>query len=49
MLRRHLLALGGVAITGATVTKLGELLAELPGPSPAQLPAQLSSVHVTVT
>ncbi|MGH3812926.1 MAG: helix-turn-helix domain-containing protein [Pseudonocardiaceae bacterium] len=47
MLRRHLLALGGVAMTGATVTKLGAVLAQLPGPSPARLPAQLSRVHVT--
>ena len=34
MLRRHLIALGGVAVAGATVAKLGELLAELPGPPP---------------
>lgn len=47
MLRRHLLAQGGIAITGAAVAKLGEFLAELPGPSAALLPAQLSQVHVT--
>ncbi len=47
MLRRHLLALGGVALTGAAVTKLGALLAELPGPSPVPLPSRLSQAHVT--
>ena len=46
MLRRHLLALGGVAVTGATVTKLGALLAELPGPPPVPLPSQLDPSHV---
>ncbi len=46
MLRRHLIALGGRAIAGATVAKFGELLAELPAPSPALLPAQLTQVHV---
>ncbi|MGQ0779465.1 MAG: helix-turn-helix domain-containing protein, partial [Pseudonocardiales bacterium] len=46
MLRRHLIALGGAAMVGAPVTKLGELLAELPGPPPMPLPSQLSSVHV---
>ncbi|MGH3904563.1 MAG: hypothetical protein ACRDTE_10285 [Pseudonocardiaceae bacterium] len=47
MLRRHLIALGGIAMTGATVTKLGELLTALPGPSPARLPAHFSPIHVT--
>ncbi|MGH3906560.1 MAG: hypothetical protein ACRDTE_20620, partial [Pseudonocardiaceae bacterium] len=47
MLRRHLIALGGVAIAGATVTKLGALLAELPGPDPVSQPAQLSYAHIT--
>jgi len=47
MLRRHLIALGGRAIAGATVAKLGQLLAELPGPPPVPLPTQLSHVHVT--
>ena len=46
MLRRHLIALGGTAMTGATVTKLGHLLAALPGPPPVPLPARLGSVHV---
>ncbi|MDQ3152607.1 MAG: helix-turn-helix domain-containing protein, partial [Actinomycetota bacterium] len=45
MLRRHLIALGGVAMVGAPVTKLGELF-ELPAPSPVPLPSQLSYVHV---
>lgn len=47
MLRRHLLAQGGIAITGTAVAKLGEFLAELPGPSAVLLPAQLTQVHVT--
>ncbi|HEY2763934.1 MAG TPA: helix-turn-helix transcriptional regulator [Pseudonocardiaceae bacterium] len=47
MLRRHLIALGGVALTGATVTKLGQLLDELPGPPPVPLPGRLSATHVT--
>ncbi len=47
MLRRHLLAQGGIALTGATVTKLGELLAVLPGPVLERVPAQLGPVHVT--
>ncbi|MGH3925706.1 MAG: helix-turn-helix domain-containing protein, partial [Pseudonocardiaceae bacterium] len=46
MLRRHLIALGGVAIAGATVAKLGELLAELPGPPPLPLPSRLDLIHV---
>ncbi len=46
MLRRHLLALGGITITGATVTKLGALLAELPGPPPLSSPSRLDSSHV---
>lgn len=47
MFRRHLLALGGRALTGATVAKLGALLADLPWPGPTPLPRQLSGVHVT--
>ncbi len=47
MLRRHLIALGGITMTGATVTKLGHLLAGLPGPPPVPLPSRLSTVHVT--
>ncbi|MGH4023918.1 MAG: helix-turn-helix domain-containing protein, partial [Pseudonocardiaceae bacterium] len=46
LLRRHLLALGGKAITGATVAKLGALFAELPGPPPVPLPPRLDHVHV---
>jgi hypothetical protein len=47
MLRRHLIALGGVAAFGAPVARLGELLQhlELPDPSPVP-PSQLSHVHV---
>ncbi|MGH3906406.1 MAG: hypothetical protein ACRDTE_19840 [Pseudonocardiaceae bacterium] len=46
MLRRHLLAQGGVAITGAMVTKLGELLTELPGPPPARYARRPFGVRV---
>lgn len=46
MLRRHLIALGGAAMVGAPVVKLGELLAELPGPDPVALPSRLSGAHV---
>lgn len=46
MLRRHLIALGGVAMAGATVAKLGQLLAELPGPPPLPLPSRLGPLHV---
>ena len=46
VLRRHLLALGGKAITGATVAKLGALLAELPGPPPVPPPSRLDHIHV---
>lgn len=46
MFRRHLLALGGRALTGATVAKLGELLAELPWPAPMPLPTRLGGVHL---
>jgi transcriptional regulator with XRE-family HTH domain len=47
LLRRHLLAQGGIAITGATVAKLGALLGELPGPPPVPLPSRLAYTHVT--
>ncbi|MCA1707173.1 MAG: helix-turn-helix transcriptional regulator [Actinobacteria bacterium] len=47
LLRRHLLALGGMAITGATVRKLGALLDQLPGPPPLPLPSRIDYVHVT--
>ncbi len=47
MLRRHLIALGGVAMAGQPVKNLGELM-ELPGtaPGPAPLPSRISPVHV---
>ncbi|MGH3933986.1 MAG: hypothetical protein ACRDS1_03210, partial [Pseudonocardiaceae bacterium] len=47
MLRRHLLALGGVAMAGQPVKHLGELL-ELPGVAPGSvlLPSRISQVHV---
>ncbi|MGQ0773854.1 MAG: hypothetical protein ACT4NY_05470, partial [Pseudonocardiales bacterium] len=46
LLRRHLIAWGGVVMVGAPVVKLGELLAELPGPDPVALPSRLSGAHV---
>ncbi|MGQ0775880.1 MAG: helix-turn-helix domain-containing protein [Pseudonocardiales bacterium] len=46
MLRRHLIALGGATMVGAPVARLGELLAELPGPDLVPLPSQLSHAHV---
>jgi len=46
MLRRHLIALGGAAMVGAPVAKLGELFAELPGPAPVPLPSRLSHIQV---
>ncbi|MGH3755176.1 MAG: hypothetical protein ACRDRP_21285 [Pseudonocardiaceae bacterium] len=48
MFRRHLLALGGVALAGQPVRYLGELM-ELPGAAPGQvpLPSWISAVHVT--
>ncbi|MGH3873040.1 MAG: helix-turn-helix domain-containing protein [Pseudonocardiaceae bacterium] len=48
MLRRHLLALGGVALAGQPVKHLGELL-ELPGAAlgPVPLPSRIAAVHVT--
>ncbi len=47
MLRRHLIALGGVALAGQPVKQLGELL-RLPGaaPGPVPLPSRISPVHV---
>jgi hypothetical protein len=47
MLRRYLLALGGVALTGQPIKHLGELL-ELPSaaPGPVPLPSRLFQVHV---
>ena len=46
MLRRYVLALGGIAAFGAQVKGLGEL-AELTSPAPAPLPDRLSYAHVT--
>lgn len=46
MLRRHLIALGGMTMVGAPVAKVGELLAELGDLPPVPLPSQLSGVHV---
>ena len=51
MLRRHVLALGGVATFGRTIKGLGELmsiggLVDVSGPAPAQRPSRLFWVHV---
>ena len=49
MLRRHVLALGGIAAVGAPIIgellNIGELL-DLSGPAPAQCPSRLFGVHV---
>ena len=49
MLRRHVLALGGIAAVGAPIIgellNIGELL-DLSGPAPAQRPSRLFGVHV---
>ncbi len=47
MLRRHLIALGGVALAGQSIKQLGELL-KLPGaaPGPLPLPSRIFPVHV---
>lgn len=47
MLRRYLLALGGVALTGQPIKHLGKLL-ELPNaaPGPLPLPSRIFQVHV---
>ncbi len=47
MLRRHLIALGGVAMVGQPVKHLGELL-ELPGAAPGSVPlsSRISQFHV---
>ncbi|MCA1676923.1 MAG: helix-turn-helix transcriptional regulator, partial [Actinobacteria bacterium] len=47
MLRRYVLALGGVALAGRPVERLGELL-ELPGAAPGSvpLPSRITQVHV---
>jgi len=46
MLRRHLIALGGMTMAGVPVAKVGELLAELGDPPPVPPPSQLSGAHV---
>ena len=46
MLRRHLIALGGITLAGAPVEKLGERLDDLGDPDPAPLPSKLSSLDV---
>jgi transcriptional regulator with XRE-family HTH domain len=46
MLRRHLIALGGITMVGVPVAQLGELLAELGGLPPAPSPSQLGPAHV---
>jgi hypothetical protein len=46
MLRRHLIALGGIVMAGAPVAKLGELLTDLGGLDPVAPPSQLSGIHV---
>lgn len=46
MLRRHLIAWGGIVMVGTPVAELGELLDDLGEPPAVPLPSQLSSVHV---
>lgn len=46
MLRRHLIALGGIIMAGVPVAKLGELLTGLGDPPLVPLPSQLSQTHV---
>ncbi|HEU0089688.1 MAG TPA: hypothetical protein VFQ77_18915, partial [Pseudonocardiaceae bacterium] len=46
MLRRHLIAFGGIVLTGVPVDKLGERLEELGELPPVPLPSQLSPAHV---
>ncbi|MGH3800306.1 MAG: helix-turn-helix domain-containing protein, partial [Pseudonocardiaceae bacterium] len=45
VLRRHVLALGGVAAFGAQITGLGKL-AELAGPASVPLPSRIVEIHV---
>ncbi|MGH4014077.1 MAG: helix-turn-helix domain-containing protein [Pseudonocardiaceae bacterium] len=46
MLRRHLIALGGIVMAGVPVAELGELLDDLGDLDPVSLPARLSGSHV---
>jgi hypothetical protein len=46
MLRRHLIALGGVVMVGAPIKGVGELLGDLGGLPPAPLPSRLSYIHM---
>jgi transcriptional regulator with XRE-family HTH domain len=49
MLRRHLLALGGVTAFGGVITGLGEFNADLPVPvMPTELPARMGMTDVAV-
>ncbi|HEU0089684.1 MAG TPA: hypothetical protein VFQ77_18895 [Pseudonocardiaceae bacterium] len=47
MLRRHLIAFGGIVLTGVPVDKLGQRLEELGELPPVALPSQLTAAHVT--
>jgi transcriptional regulator with XRE-family HTH domain len=46
MLRRHLIAWGGIVMVGAPVPGLGQLLDNLGEPPPVPLPSRLSHAHV---
>ena len=51
MLRRHVLALGPIAVFGVPIKRIGKLLnirglLDLSGPAPAQRPSRLFGVHV---
>ncbi|HEU0087297.1 MAG TPA: hypothetical protein VFQ77_06570, partial [Pseudonocardiaceae bacterium] len=46
MLRRHLIAWGGIVMTGAPVHTLGELLDDLGDPPPVASPSRLHPAHV---
>ncbi|MGH3812204.1 MAG: hypothetical protein ACRDUV_07070 [Pseudonocardiaceae bacterium] len=47
MLRRHLIAYGGIILAGAPVEKVGELLDDLGELPPVSLPSRLRPTHVT--
>ncbi|MGH3904874.1 MAG: hypothetical protein ACRDTE_11895 [Pseudonocardiaceae bacterium] len=47
MLRRHLIAYGGIILSGAPVNKVGELLDSLGELPPVSLPSRLHPTHVT--
>lgn len=49
MLRRHLIALGGVTAFGGVITGLGEFNADLPVPAmPPELPARIGMTDIAV-